>query len=267
MPPRSFDANNDFGLEVLRVIATDPESEHLAKNLILKGGGALLHGHHSGRATRRDLDFGLWARIKFGKAEVDEILVKLDEWQPTAGAPRDDHEGSANIPITFRHPRTRQPGSMEMQVSLRMATIPPRLKDKVQRMPLETVSGETFDFLFMPLEEIVAEKVMRSFNPAKGPREEDLYDIGFAQELGIDYADVDWLFNNLRRTEGRNFNFPSQGRRIEDVAQDIDAPSAATRIQRSQLYEPYVSLEEIQRRVKAGASLVMRLGKVPATPD
>lgn len=169
MAPRSYDANNDFGLEVLRVIATDPAFEELAKNLILKGGGALLHGHHSGRATRRDLDFGLWSRIEFGRTEVDQILVRVDEWQPRSAPPRNEHDGSLNIPITFTHPTTRQDGAIEMQISRRAHTIPPRLQYKVQRMSLTTSSGQKFEFAFMPLEEIVAEKAIRCFNPSKGP--------------------------------------------------------------------------------------------------
>ena len=103
MPPRRYDANHAFGLEVLWVISTDPDFALVSKTLILKGGAALLHGFQSGRATRRDLDFGILADIDFNTRVVDAILVRLDDWQPVREATRDEHQNGISIPI-------REPG-------------------------------------------------------------------------------------------------------------------------------------------------------------
>lgn len=225
MAPRRYDANHAFGLEVLRVIATDPAFAGLSETMILKGGAVLLHGYHSGRATRRDLDFGLISNIDFKVEVVDLILVRLDAWQPVREATRDEHDDGISIPITFTHPVTRQRGGIELQVSRRAGTVPPRLRAKVKRIPSRTESGAAFTFLAMPLEEVVGEKAIRCFNPRKGPREEDLYDLGFVAQLGYDRADADWVFSTLRRLEGSRFPFPKQGQAIDSIVAALDSPA------------------------------------------
>ena len=262
MAPRPYDANHAFGLEILHVISTDPAFATLSQTLILKGGAALLHGYQSGRATRRDLDFGIFADIGFDTTIVDVILVRLDDWQPIREATRDEHESGIAIPIRFVHPRTGQSGAIELQVSRRVGTVPPRLQEKVRRLASRTESGEPFTFLVMPLEEIVGEKAIRCFNPRKGPREEDLYDLGFIEQIGFVWTEADWVFSALRRLEGKNFPFPQQGIKIDNITIALDTTDTAMRIKGSNLYEPYVSLDQIKERIRWGAALAKKLGKV-----
>lgn len=77
-----LDRNQDFGLEVLYQIATDRALQAARSVLVLKGGAALFHAHGSGRATMRDLDFGLLRDFDASdRSFVDELLASLDLWQ------------------------------------------------------------------------------------------------------------------------------------------------------------------------------------------
>ena len=257
---RSFDANTDFGLQVLYVISTEPTLAALQATLILKGGAALLHGYASGRATRKDLDFGLWSDIEITQDIIDDLFLSLEGWGAAIARGRHIEHSPAgtNIPMQFRHPGTRSNGRLEMQISRRRGSVPPRLNDSIKPITLRTYSGIAFDFPAMPLEEIVAEKVIRTFNKVRTdtPREEDLYDLGFIEENhNIDHGLVDWVFAQLRRAEGSNCSFKAD--RVDAVAAAMKENGAVD----LGLYEKSVSLEKIRERILAGAGVAKRVAR------
>ncbi len=79
-----------------------------------------------------------------------------------------------------------------MQISRRRGSVPPRLNDSIRPISLRTYSGAKLGFPTMPLEEIVAEKVIRTFNKTRTdtPRGEDLYDLGLVSPRDVRRRDL-----------------------------------------------------------------------------
>lgn len=179
----------DFAKDVLYQIASVPDLEPLRAALVLKGGAAILLGYRGLRASRKDLDFGLYTNVEADDDLIDALLAALVEgkWDARLDTSRTEPverrgDGSFNIHIGFRHPETGRLGRFEIQVSGRPGTVPPRLADRIQSRTISTYDGTAFEFPVVSPEEIVVEKMFRLFDPARPARHEDLFDIGWLTE-------------------------------------------------------------------------------------
>lgn len=162
--------------------------------------------------------------------------------------------------VVFRHPYDKQIGHIQIEVSRRADTIPPRMLDGIEARRLITYDGEVFLFRTLAPEEIVAEKIIRLFRVDKGegPRQQDLHDIGFLYlVIGVDDAVVSALFADLVADEGHLCRFDAAA---------IDGIGATVSPDHIDGYDEYdhgkVSDAEIVQRIRTGIAHAKRIAHV-----
>jgi predicted nucleotidyltransferase component of viral defense system len=256
-------AKVDFAIDVLYQIASVEELTPLREALILKGGAAILLGYDGVRASRNDLDFGMFTNTVVTDDLVAALLLALTEGQWSAqlddssGNPIERFpDGSVNVLIAFRHPENAQKGRFKLQVSGRPGTVPPRLADRIKPRVLKTYDGTEFSFSVMSPEEIVLEKMFRLFNPRKAARHEDLFDIGWLTAKFSTIATGDLVDVKFHANTKEEHSVVRRDRIDQLLATNVSA-----RYAESPEFGNY-SHDRIVQTVLAGASYVLKTARL-----
>jgi predicted nucleotidyltransferase component of viral defense system len=263
--------NEQFGIAVLAAISGSPADNVLRRNLVLKGGAALLLVYGSGRATRKDLDFDVTSDDRIDRDPIDELLARLRSPWNARLDPREGKDGfeifddALNVgPIQFRHARQLDvSGKLMLQISQRK--VPPYLATLIKPYPLlDPTTGKEFDFPIASLEVIAAEKSFRSVSRS-GPYTNDFYDLGYVLERQFGEGTVRGAFNEICGAESFKL---ARDRQDAEMRRRAKVAKGATKVEDlfvdQRVLDQGVAFDVAKRRVLSGMAYVRELAGLPA---